>query len=39
LRGYNIVGIDVVEVLPAMDSADITGIAAAEFVFEVSVSW
>lgn len=37
LRGYNIVGIDVVEVLPGMDSAEITGIAAAEFVFEVSV--
>lgn len=36
LRGLNIVGVDVVEVLPGMDSAETTGIAAAEFTFEVS---
>jgi agmatinase len=35
LEGYNIVGIDVVEVLPGMDSAEITAIAAAELTFEV----
>lgn len=36
LQGLNIVGADVVEVLPGMDSAEITGIAAAEFTWEVS---
>ena len=36
LKGLNIVGVDVVEVLPGMDSAEITAIAAAELTFEVS---
>ncbi|CAH0055909.1 unnamed protein product [Clonostachys solani] len=36
LAGLNIVGVDVVEVLPGMDSSEITGISAAEFTFEVS---
>lgn len=35
LEGLNIVGVDVVEVLPALDQAEITGIAAAEFTIEV----
>ena len=37
LAGMNIVGVDVVEILPGMDSAEVTGIAAAEFTFEVSI--
>lgn len=36
LQGLDIVGVDVVETLPGMDHAEITGIAAAEFAFEVS---
>jgi agmatinase len=36
LKGLNIVGVDVVEVLPGMDSAEITGISAADLTFEVS---
>ncbi|KAF2496094.1 arginase family protein [Lophium mytilinum] len=36
LKGLNIVGVDVVEVLPSYDNAEITGIAAAEFTIEVS---
>ncbi|KAK6381508.1 hypothetical protein LTS17_004566 [Exophiala oligosperma] len=35
LDGLNIVGVDVVEVLPALDQAEITGIAAAEFTIEL----
>lgn len=35
LEGLDIVGVDVVEVLPAMDSAEITAVAAAEFTFEL----
>ncbi|RGP59871.1 agmatinase [Fusarium longipes] len=35
LDGLDIVGVDVVEILPGMDSAEITAIAAAEFTFEV----
>jgi len=35
LEGLNIVGVDVVEVLPGMDSAEITAIAAAELTFEL----
>lgn len=35
LKGMNIVGVDVVEVLPGMDTAEITAIAAADFTFEV----
>lgn len=35
LAGLNIVGVDVVEVLPGMDSSEITAIAAAELTFEV----
>ncbi|KAI9738092.1 MAG: hypothetical protein M1818_005520 [Claussenomyces sp. TS43310] len=35
LEGLNIVGVDVVEVLPNMNSAEITGIAAAELTFEL----
>ncbi|CAM1503642.1 Fc.00g012330.m01.CDS01 [Cosmosporella sp. VM-42] len=38
LEGLNIVGVDVVEVLPGIDSAEITGIAAAEFAFELITS-
>jgi agmatinase len=37
LEGLNIVGVDVVEVLPGMDTAEVTGIAAAEFTIEVSI--
>ena len=37
LKGQHIVGVDVVEVLPGMDQAEITGIAAAEFTIEVCV--
>lgn len=37
LEGLNIVGVDIVEVLPGMDSAEITGIFAAEATFEVSL--
>ncbi|KAF2804800.1 Arginase/deacetylase [Mytilinidion resinicola] len=36
LEGLNIVGVDIVEVLPSYDNAEITGIAAAEFTIEVS---
>lgn len=35
LAGLDIVGVDVVEVLPAMDEAEITAIAAAELTFEL----
>ncbi|EXJ86320.1 agmatinase [Capronia epimyces CBS 606.96] len=35
LEGLNIVGVDVVEVLPSLDQAEITGIAAAEFTIEL----
>jgi len=35
LKGLDIVGVDVVEVLPALDSAEITAIAAAELTFEL----
>jgi agmatinase len=35
LKGMNIVGVDIVEVLPGMDSAEITAVAAADMVFEV----
>jgi agmatinase len=35
LVGLDIVGVDVVEVLPAMDEAEITAIAAAELTFEL----
>ncbi|KAF8856225.1 Arginase/deacetylase [Acephala macrosclerotiorum] len=35
LKGMNIVGVDVAEVLPGMDAAEITAIAAADFVFEL----
>ncbi|KIW91455.1 agmatinase [Cladophialophora bantiana CBS 173.52] len=35
LDGLNIVGVDVVEVLPALDQAEITGIVAAEFTIEL----
>lgn len=37
LKGLNIVGADIVEVLPGMDSAEITGVAAADLTFEVSI--
>lgn len=36
LAGINVVAVDVVEVLPALDNAEITAIAAADFAFEVS---
>ncbi len=36
LEGLDIVGVDVVEILPGMDVSEITGIAAAEFTFEAS---
>lgn len=36
LAGLNVVGADIVEVLPALDHAEITGITAAEMSFEVS---
>ncbi len=39
LKGLNIVGVDVVEVLPGMDSSEITAIAAAELTFEVQISF
>lgn len=35
LKDLNIVGVDVVEVLPAFDTAEITGIAAAELIIEL----
>ncbi|OAL32811.1 hypothetical protein AYO20_07768 [Fonsecaea nubica] len=35
LDGLNIVGVDVVEVLPSLDQAEITGIVAAEFTIEL----
>ncbi|CZR65218.1 related to agmatinase [Phialocephala subalpina] len=35
LKGMNIVGVDIVEVLPGMDTAEITAIAAADFAFEL----
>lgn len=35
LEGLNIVGVDVVEVLPDLDQAEVTAIAAAEFTIEV----
>lgn len=35
LEGLNVVGVDVVEVLPSLDSAEITAVAAAELVFEL----
>ncbi|KAF7308743.1 hypothetical protein MKEN_01073400 [Mycena kentingensis (nom. inval.)] len=35
LSGLNFVGADIVEVAPAYDSADITGIAAADIVFDL----
>ncbi|KAJ9133674.1 Agmatinase [Pleurostoma richardsiae] len=35
LDGLQIVGVDVVEVLPGMDSSEITGIVAAELTFEL----
>jgi len=35
LEGYNIVGVDVVEVLPSLDVGEITAVAAAEFTFEL----
>lgn len=35
LRGLNIVGVDVVEVIPGLDHAEVTGIMAAEMTFEV----
>ncbi|KAG8818477.1 hypothetical protein FRC19_010615 [Serendipita sp. 401] len=35
LQGLNIVGGDIVEVSPAYDTADITGIAAADLVHEI----
>ncbi|KPM45325.1 hypothetical protein AK830_g1184 [Neonectria ditissima] len=38
LEGLNIVGVDIVELLPGMDHAEITGIAAAEFAFELITS-
>lgn len=38
LEGLNIVGADIVEVLPALDQAEITSIAAAEFTIEVCFS-
>ncbi|KAK7420376.1 hypothetical protein QQX98_002799 [Neonectria punicea] len=38
LEGLNIVGVDIFEVLPGMDHAEITGIAAAEFTFELITS-
>ncbi|KAH0844573.1 putative agmatinase 1 [Fonsecaea pedrosoi] len=34
LDGLNIVGVDVVEILPSLDQAEITGIVAAEFTIE-----
>lgn len=37
LRGLDIVGVDVVEVLPGMDSAEIIGVTAAELTFEVRI--
>jgi agmatinase len=37
LEGLNIVGVDVVEILPSLDQSEITGIAAAEFTIEVSL--
>lgn len=36
LEGLNVVGADVVEVLPALDQSEITSIAAAEFTIEAS---
>ncbi|OAA72705.1 protein related to agmatinase [Akanthomyces lecanii RCEF 1005] len=38
LPGLNVVAADVVEVLPALDQAEITGITAAEMSFEVSMA-
>lgn len=35
LKGLQIVGVDVVEVLPSLDHAEITAIAAADFTYEV----
>lgn len=35
LRGLNVVGADLVEVLPASDHAEITGIAASHLVYEI----
>ncbi|KIX92189.1 uncharacterized protein Z520_12070 [Fonsecaea multimorphosa CBS 102226] len=35
LDGLNIVGVDVVEILPSLDQAEITGIVAAEFTIEL----
>jgi agmatinase len=34
MRSLNLVGVDVVEVAPAYDHAEITGIAAAHVVYE-----
>lgn len=38
LPGFNVVAADVVEVLPALDQAEITGITAAEMSFVVSMA-
>jgi agmatinase len=35
LRGLNLIGADVVEVLPAYDHAELTGIAAAHACYEL----
>lgn len=35
-EGLDIVGVDVVEVLPRYDNSEVTGTAAAEFTIEVS---
>jgi agmatinase len=42
LRGFadlNLVGADVVEVAPAYDHAEVTGIAASHVVYEVLSAW
>ncbi len=39
LRGVDLVGVDVVEVAPAYDHAQITGIAAAHLIYEALSTW
>jgi len=39
MSGLNLVGVDVVEVAPAYDHAEITGIAAAHVVYEALSGW
>ena len=39
LRGVDVLGLDVVEVAPAYDHAEITGVAAAHVLYEVVSTW